>query len=73
MKEKEEEERHSYEEEEEAHGSEELAEGQIPPPWEVEKMSKEERKKFVQGLMNGDVEEELEENEDTDFDESEGT
>ena len=72
--EKEEEEHHTEEEEEEevTHGSEELAEGQIPPPWEVEKMSKEERKKFEQGLMNGDVEEEIEENEDGDFDETEG-
>ena len=62
----------SQEEEEETHQSEELAEGQIPPPWEVEKMTEEERKKFVQGLKNGDFEEEIVENEDGDFDEVEG-
>lgn len=61
-----------HEGEEETYQSEELAEGQIPPPWEVEKMSEEERKRFVQGLMNGDFNEEIVENEDGDFDETEG-
>ena len=59
------------EHEEITHETEKLAEGQVPPPWELEKMNEEERKAFYKKMMNEeDTEEEMVE--DGDFDETEG-